>query len=82
MATDEPGRRRLWELRERHTEAIAAAGIVHKLDVSVPPARLAEFIAGIGPALASAIVNHFSGSGPEASPVPAINMTTGEVLEG
>lgn len=37
---------------------------------------------GIGPALASAIVNHFSGSGPEASPVPAINMTTGEVLEG
>ena len=36
---------------------------------------------GIGPALASAIVNHFSGSGPEAAPVPAINMTTGEVIE-
>ena len=55
LATDEPGRRRLWELRERHTEAIAAAGIVHKLDVSVPPARLAEFIARIGPALAAAV---------------------------
>jgi excinuclease ABC subunit C len=36
---------------------------------------------GIGPALASAIVNHFSGNGPEAAPVPAINMTTGEVIE-
>jgi excinuclease ABC subunit C len=36
---------------------------------------------GIGPALASAIVNHFSGGGPEAAPVPAINMTTGEVIE-
>ncbi|MET1086203.1 MAG: excinuclease ABC subunit UvrC, partial [Arthrobacter sp.] len=36
---------------------------------------------GIGPALATAIVNHFSGSGPEAAPVPAINMTTGEVIE-
>ncbi|MGX1161148.1 excinuclease ABC subunit C [Arthrobacter sp. SLBN-100] len=36
---------------------------------------------GIGPALAGAIVNHFSASGPEAVTVPAINMTTGEVIE-
>ncbi|WP_163163523.1 excinuclease ABC subunit UvrC [Arthrobacter sp. Alg241-R88] len=36
---------------------------------------------GIGPALASAIVNHFSAGGPEAATVPAINMTTGEVIE-
>jgi excinuclease ABC subunit C len=36
---------------------------------------------GIGPALANAIVNHFSGNGPEAAPLPAINMTTGEVIE-
>jgi excinuclease ABC subunit C len=36
---------------------------------------------GIGPALASAIVSHFSASGPEAATVPAINMTTGEVIE-
>jgi FAD/FMN-containing dehydrogenase len=55
LATDEPGRRRLWELRERHTEAIAAAGIVHKLDVSVPPARLAEFIERVGPTLEAAV---------------------------
>ena len=55
LASDATGRRRLWELRERHTEAIASAGIVHKLDVSLPPARLAEFIGRIGPALASAV---------------------------
>ena len=36
---------------------------------------------GIGPALASAIVNHFAADGPGAAPVPAINMTTGEVIE-
>jgi excinuclease ABC subunit C len=36
---------------------------------------------GIGPALAGAIVNHFSAGGPEAATVPAINMTTGEVIE-
>ncbi|MFJ6310667.1 excinuclease ABC subunit UvrC [Pseudarthrobacter oxydans] len=36
---------------------------------------------GIGPALASAIVNHFAPDGPGAAPVPAINMTTGEVIE-
>ena len=36
---------------------------------------------GIGPALAGAIVNHFSATGPEAANVPAINMTTGEVIE-
>jgi excinuclease ABC subunit C len=36
---------------------------------------------GIGPALAGAIVNHFSATGPEAATVPAINMTTGEVIE-
>ncbi|MEZ0293072.1 MAG: FAD-binding oxidoreductase [Solirubrobacteraceae bacterium] len=36
-------RERLWRLREAHTEAIAAAGVPHKLDVGVPPARLAAF---------------------------------------
>jgi FAD/FMN-containing dehydrogenase len=55
LATDAAARRRLWELRERHTEAIAAAGIVHKLDVSVPPARLAEFIERVGPTLEAAV---------------------------
>ncbi|WP_258805853.1 excinuclease ABC subunit UvrC [Pseudarthrobacter sp. NS4] len=36
---------------------------------------------GIGPALATAIVNHFSAEGPAAVSVPAINMTTGEIIE-
>ncbi len=44
LASDEAGRARLWTFRERHTEAIGAEGIAHKLDVAVPVARLAEFI--------------------------------------
>ena len=39
---------------------------------------------GVGPALATAIVTHFSPAGAGGAPedaVPAINMTTGEVLE-
>jgi excinuclease ABC subunit C len=36
---------------------------------------------GIGPALAGAIVNHFAPDGAEPAPVPAINMTTGEIIE-
>ncbi|MFP5310837.1 MAG: excinuclease ABC subunit UvrC [Actinomycetes bacterium] len=36
---------------------------------------------GIGPALAGAIVNHFAADGPETAAVPAINMTTGEIIE-
>jgi FAD/FMN-containing dehydrogenase len=44
LATDDVGRARLWALRERHTEAINAEGIPHKLDVGLPPDRLAEFV--------------------------------------
>jgi FAD/FMN-containing dehydrogenase len=44
VASDEAGRERLWRLRERHTEAINAEGIPHKLDVALPLARLAEFV--------------------------------------
>lgn len=46
LADDENGRRRLWELRERHTEAVNADGVPHKLDVSVPVARFAELVEG------------------------------------
>jgi len=42
IANDAVGRRRLWELREGHTESVNAEGIPHKLDVSVPVARFAE----------------------------------------
>ena len=44
VAGDEAGRARLWALRERHTEAIGAEGVAHKLDIAVPVARLAEFV--------------------------------------
>jgi FAD/FMN-containing dehydrogenase len=44
IATHEAGRARLWSLRERHTEAISAEGVAHKLDVALPIARLAEFM--------------------------------------
>ena len=44
IATDEGGRARLWSLRERHTEAISAEGIAHKVDVAIPAARLAQFV--------------------------------------
>ena len=37
---------------------------------------------GIGPSLAAAIVRHFAGGGVEgAATVPAVNMTTGEILD-
>jgi FAD/FMN-containing dehydrogenase len=44
VATDAAGRHRLWQLRERHTEAMNAEGVPHKLDVSVPLARYAELV--------------------------------------
>src|SRR3990170_2513447 len=44
LASDGPGRERLWHLREGHTEAINAEGVPHKLDVALPLDRLAEFV--------------------------------------
>ncbi len=51
---------------------------------SIRAASIEELTAakGIGPALAGAIVRHFSDdSGPDGPVAPAINMTTGEILE-
>jgi excinuclease ABC subunit C len=49
----------------------------------VKAATAAELTAakGIGPSLASAIVAHFSGEDAAGDNVPAINMTTGEIIE-
>jgi FAD/FMN-containing dehydrogenase len=52
VADDAASRERLWRLREAHTEAIAAAGIPHKLDVGVPLARLGEFAERVSALLA------------------------------
>jgi FAD/FMN-containing dehydrogenase len=43
VATDRAGRERLWEYRERHTEAVSSLGVPHKLDVTLPLDRLAAF---------------------------------------
>jgi FAD/FMN-containing dehydrogenase len=47
VADDTAERARLWRYRESHTEAIAATGVPHKLDVGVPLARLAEFASAV-----------------------------------
>ena len=39
---DAPGKARLWEYRERQSEAYSALGVAHKLDVSVPLPLLAQ----------------------------------------
>ena len=44
VATDAAGQRALWAYREQHTEAISAAGVPVKLDVSVPVSRLPELV--------------------------------------
>ncbi|MCW2622049.1 MAG: linked oxidase domain protein [Frankiales bacterium] len=38
---------RLWAYRERLTEAVSTLGVPHKLDVSLPQRRLAEFLAAL-----------------------------------
>jgi FAD/FMN-containing dehydrogenase len=43
VATDPTGQTRLWAYRERHTEAVSGLGVPHKLDVTLPLGRLAEF---------------------------------------
>jgi len=43
VASGEADRARLWRYRESHTEAINALGVPHKLDVTLPAARLAGF---------------------------------------
>ena len=54
VATDPAGQARLWAYRERHTEAISALGVPHKLDVTLPQSRLAEFEAAVRQVVESA----------------------------
>ncbi len=44
VGLDERDRRRLWALREQHTDAVARLGVPVKLDVAVPPARFGELL--------------------------------------
>ena len=43
VATDPASQASLWAYRERHTEAISALGVPHKLDVTLPQAALPAF---------------------------------------
>jgi FAD/FMN-containing dehydrogenase len=47
FAEDEAGLRRLWRYREGVSEAIAAVGVPHKLDVAVPLAEVSRFVADV-----------------------------------
>jgi FAD/FMN-containing dehydrogenase len=47
VAADQHTRERFWQYREGHAEAINAAGIPHKLDVTLPFDRLVEFEAAV-----------------------------------
>jgi FAD/FMN-containing dehydrogenase len=67
VADDTTGRERLWALREGIPEALGAAGIVHKLDVGVPPPRLAELVArlpeavrALAPAAEVVLIGHLA----------------------
>ena len=51
VADDAAGRTRLWAYREAHTEAVSAAGIPVKLDVSVPLAELPGLVAALPAAI-------------------------------
>jgi FAD/FMN-containing dehydrogenase len=61
FAVETRDRERLWAYRERHTEAISAEGIPHKLDVALPLDRLAEF--------ESRVREHLHAQVPEARPI-------------
>jgi FAD/FMN-containing dehydrogenase len=54
VASDVTGVTRLWAYRETHTEAISAAGVPVKLDVSVPLRELAGLVADLPGTVAAA----------------------------
>jgi FAD/FMN-containing dehydrogenase len=54
VASDAAGAAKLWAYRESHTEAISAAGVPVKLDVSVPLGELAGLIADLPATVAGA----------------------------
>ncbi|HEX6931415.1 MAG TPA: FAD-binding oxidoreductase [Streptosporangiaceae bacterium] len=54
VAQDARGMAGLWAYRERLAEAIATAGVPHKVDVAVPIPELGAFCAGLGAAIRGA----------------------------
>jgi FAD/FMN-containing dehydrogenase len=65
VADDSARREALWAFRDFHNEAIAAAGVPHKLDVTVPLGALAEFerrvralVRGLAPRACTIVYGH------------------------
>ena len=54
VESEPAGRARLWRYREAHTEAINAAGVPVKLDVTLPFGELARFLVAVCGAVAGA----------------------------
>lgn len=52
VGVDPSAMRALWERRERVTESVSSRGVPHKLDVTLPLARLAEFTSRVHEVLA------------------------------
>lgn len=69
IAHDAHGMAALWAYRERLTEAIATAGIPHKIDVAVPAGELAGFCAELGDVVADAARD---GRGAASSEAPLV----------
>jgi FAD/FMN-containing dehydrogenase len=55
VESDPAGRARLWRYREAHTEAVNAAGVPVKLDVSLPGPALGEFVPRVQEAVAGVV---------------------------
>jgi len=53
VATEPGPRAGLWRYREAHTESISTLGVPHKLDVTLPPGSLAEFVERVPGAVAT-----------------------------
>ncbi len=53
VATDSARREALWAYREQHTTAVNTLGAPHKLDVTLPLGRLAEFVEEIPKVMAA-----------------------------
>jgi FAD/FMN-containing dehydrogenase len=63
LAQDGRGMAALWAYRDRLTEAIASAGIPHKIDVAVPAGKLGAFCAELGDVVRDAARGQRAGAG-------------------
>ena len=55
VAVEDAARAALWAVRERHPELVVRLGVPHKLDVSLPLGRLAEFEGAVRGRLAASV---------------------------